>query len=128
MPRQPEKVQRSSAMPFKADRKGMLAKTTWRELQAAIREKLAPMELPDNVGPVLKNKVSILNQFPQELALQRLLDRVGLRIGEAELGAWSHRNMTAHDDAVEDVVNIIHSVKLSRLPWLHARMVISGHC
>lgn len=110
-----EKLQKSLAVPFKADRKGLLTEDSWRELQAMIQAKLASMDMPDEVRPVLKSKVASLNQLPQNIALKRLLDKLGMELGKAELGAWRHRNMAAHGDASEEVVSIILNAKLLKL-------------
>ena len=64
---------------------------------------------------MLHNKVGSLNQLPQNLALKRLLGRLGLQIGTAELDAWKHRNMAAHGSISEDAVEVILNAKLLKL-------------
>jgi hypothetical protein len=110
-----EQLQKSAAVPFRTDRKGLLDEATWRDLLTAIRAKMAAMDLPNDIRPVLHNKVGSLNQLPQNLALKRLLDRLGLRIGTAELDAWKHRNMAAHGSISEDAVEVILNAKLLKL-------------
>lgn len=122
-----EKLQKSSAILIKADRKGLLDEAAWRELRITIRDKIAAMDLPDDVRPVLKNKVESLNQLPQNIALKRLLERLGLRIGKAELDAWRHRNMAAHGTASEDAVEVILNAKLLKILF-HRMLAAVAYC
>ncbi len=110
-----EQLQKSAAVPFRADRRGLLDEATWRDLLTDIRAKMAAMDLPNDVRPVLHNKLGSLNQLPQNLALKRLLGRLGLQIGTAELDAWKHRNMAAHGSISEDAVEVILNAKLLKL-------------
>jgi hypothetical protein len=72
-----------------------------------------------NVDPdirrILEGKISSLNQAPQNLALKRLLDTMGLGIGDVEMKAWKHRNMAAHGGVSDNPIELILNSKILKL-------------
>lgn len=110
-----EQLQKTAMIPFRADRRGLLDDAVWRELLTAIRTKMGAMDLPSDVLPVLRNKIGQLNQLPQNIALKRLLERLGLQIDTAELDAWKHRNLAAHGAINENAIEVILNAKILKL-------------
>ena len=110
-----EQLQKTAMIPFRADRKGLLDDAVWRELLAEIRTKMVNMDLPSDVLSVIRNKIEQINQLPQNIALKRLLERLGLQVGAAELNAWKHRNLAAHGAISDNAIDVILNAKLLKL-------------
>jgi hypothetical protein len=90
-------------------------------LNSIIQKWINSSKLGDLERAILKNKASTLNQAPQSVTFQRLLDTMRLAVGDAENGAWQQRNRAAHGGISDNPGELILHSKLLRL--LFHRMV-----
>jgi hypothetical protein len=116
-----EQLQRNASALVEFERSGLIGKNQWKELRSLIQNWINSSELGPLERDVLKNKSASLNQVPQSVAFQRLLDTLGLAVGEAEFEAWKHRNRAAHGGISDKPGELVLSNKLLRL--LFHRMV-----
>lgn len=91
-----EQLQNNSNSVIKTPRGKLLDDETWRSLSCAILHWLQAANVDPDIRPILKGKISSLNQTPQNLVLKRLLDTLGQKTSDVEMKAWRHRNMAAH--------------------------------
>jgi len=110
-----EQFQRAPSDTIRASRKGMLADDSWKILRSTIRAALDTTDMPADVKTILKSKVDNLNQAPQGVVLNRLLDGLGLRLGNVEKQAWTHRNKAAHGHLSRDHIAVILNAKVLRV-------------
>ena len=109
-----ERLQTSASMIIEL-RKELLEQDIWKELHGVIRQWLAVATLDPAARRILQGKVGALNQAPPSLILQRLLESLGLGIGEVELRAWKERNLAAHGGILDRPGEIILNSKILRL-------------
>jgi hypothetical protein len=110
-----EQFQRATPDVVQASRRGMLNDDAWRNLRTKMREAFATAEIPVELRDIMKNKVDGLNQPPQGIVLKRLLERLGLTIGDVETRAWKHRNLAAHGHIDKDHIEVILNSKALRI-------------
>jgi hypothetical protein len=96
-------------------RKSVLEAHAWKGLNGVIQQWLRAASIDPALRKILEGKVAGLNQAPQGLVLTRLLETMGLGIGEAEIQAWKHRNMAAHGGISDRPEVIILNSKILRL-------------
>ncbi|MCC8977586.1 hypothetical protein [Bradyrhizobium acaciae] len=98
-----------------ATRGKLLPEETWNALNSTIQCWLKTTQLELDVRTILEGKVSSLNQAPQNLILERLLDTLGLAIGEVETKSWKHRNMSAHGGISDSPIDAILNSKILKI-------------
>ena len=96
-------------------RKTLLETDTWQALHSVFQQWLRTARIDPKLREVLKGKVSSLNQAPQSLVLERLLEATGLATSDAEIRAWKHRNMAAHGGISDQPIELILNSKILRL-------------
>jgi hypothetical protein len=103
-----EQFQRASSdEAIRASRKGILDDGLWKDLREKIKITLDAATIPEELMPILRNKMEGLNQAPQSVMLRRLLDRLGLKVGDVETKALKRRNKAAHGHLSRDHLEII---------------------
>ena len=110
-----EQLQNNAGRHIRAARGKLLDESTWDSLNRVIREWLKTATVDPSVLPVLKSKIASINQAPQNVVLKRLLDVMGLAVGDAEMNAWKHRNRAAHGYFADEPVEPLLNSKLLRL-------------
>ena len=93
----------------------LLETDTWQALNSVFQQWLKTARIDQKLREVLKGKVSSLNQAPQGLVLERLLEATGLATSDAEIRAWKHRNMAAHGGISDQPIELILNSKILRL-------------
>jgi hypothetical protein len=109
-----EQLQKNSSKVIEV-RKSLLETDDWKALNGVIQQWLKTAPINPELRKILEGKVSALNQAPQGLVLQRLLEAMGLAISDIEVKAWKHRNMAAHGGISDNPVEIILNAKILRL-------------
>jgi hypothetical protein len=110
-----EHLQNNSNRIIKTARGKLLDDDTWKSLNGTIQHWLEEADVPPDIRPILKGKIASLNQAPQNLALKRLLETMGLKVSDIEMKAWKHRNMAAHGGISDDPVDLILNRKILQL-------------
>lgn len=110
-----EQLQKNSNGIIKTTRGKLLDDETWSSLNSTILNWLRAAKIDPEIRPILKGKIATLNQAPQNLALKRLLDTMGLSTSDVERKAWAHRNMAAHGGVSDNPVELILNSKILRL-------------
>ena len=64
---------------------------------------------------MINNKLSNLNQVPQNVAIKRLFESMGLSISEIEIKAWKQRNDAAHGTISKRPGEVILHTKILRI-------------
>lgn len=110
-----ERLQNNSNRVIKTKHGKLLDEEVWGSLNCTIMDWLKATNVDPNIRPILKGKISSLNQAPQNLALKRLLDTIGVSIGDAEMKAWKHRNIAAHGGLADDPIQLILNSTILRI-------------
>lgn len=95
----------------------ILDKKVWGDLSGKIHDLISALNASEEDRLLLSNKVGNLNRAPQDIIMDRFLDKIGIRIGEVEKSAWGNRNRGAHGGQVHDgnVIRIIRENKALRI-------------
>ena len=109
-----EQLQKNSTKVIEV-RKSLLDADIWQELNSVVRQWLGTASVDPASRKILEGKVAGLNQAPQGLILRRLMEAIGLGIGDAESQAWKHRNMAAHGGISNKPEELILNSKILRL-------------
>lgn len=107
-----EQLRRSMLISKEPSIDHLIDEKIWSKIEETLFAQLRSTELETEVSKVLRGKISNLNRTPTNLALKRVLKASGLELGDAELGAWRHRNRAAHGGRTEDSISTILSNKL----------------
>jgi hypothetical protein len=110
-----EQLQNNSNRVIRTTRGKLLNDETWSSLNSTILHWLQGASVDPDIRPILKGKISWLNQAPPNLVLKRLLDTMGLRMSDAEEKAWKHRNIAAHGGVADNPIELILNSKILRL-------------
>jgi len=122
-----EQLQKSSNKVVRTTHGKLLDDENWSSLNRTIQGWLEAAQIDADIRPILKGKISSLNQAPQSLVLKRLLDTMGLAISDAETKAWKHRNMAAHGGVSDRPIDVILNSKILRLLF-HRMLAGVTHC
>jgi hypothetical protein len=105
----------------------LLDDETWSSLNSTIQHWLKTAQIDPDIRPILEGKISSLNQAPQSLILERLLDTLGMAISNVETKAWKHRNMAAHGGFSDSPIEVILNSKILKILF-HRILAGVTHC
>jgi hypothetical protein len=87
----------------------------WQSLRGTLKHWLNEQNVNPQLRAILEGKISSLNQAPQSLVFTRMLEAMGLKITDAEIQAWKHRNMAAHGGVSDNQFELIVNRHLLRI-------------
>ena len=101
----------------------------WKTLKDSLLKEIDATELESEVKTILTNKVnSNLNQTPQSVLSEKMLDGIGIRLGEVERDAWKSRHVGAHGGEMDFdfVITTIRNTKLLKIVLHRIILKITG--
>lgn len=120
-----ESLQRACAEDSRI-RKTLISNNDWQKLKSDLILCISGSDLEDNIREIFFNKISGLNNLPQDKAMDEILAILQLPTGPLERSAWKRRHQAAHGASVSqtDFTAIIRETKLLRI-LLH-RIVLAA--
>jgi hypothetical protein len=122
-----EQLQNNHNKSTGATRGKLLDDESWSSLDSIIQNWLKTAQIDPDLRKILEGKISSLNQAPQSLILERLLDTLGLAISNVETKSWKHRNMSAHGGISDSPIDAILNSKILRILF-HRMLAGITHC
>lgn len=109
-------------------RMALIEKPKWKEFRKSALEVLKDLKLEETEHKVLENKINSLNQTPQSVLTERLLNYLDINFSEAEKSAWQQRNNAAHGNEIEDgsEIQLIREIKILKVIFHRALLKIMG--
>ena len=110
-----EQLQKNAGNLISPTRGKLLDDETWRSLNGVISQWLKTAKLESDIKNILAGKISSLDRAPADLVLKRLLDAMGMQVGDTETKAWRQRNKAAHGGMSGNHVETILNGKLLKI-------------
>ena len=110
-----EKLQRNAPTAVDTTISKLINRDHWKTIQDAVKSAIASMELGAVERAVILNKISNINQAPQNVILKRTFESMALSISDLEAATWRDRNSAAHGDIRDNPVRVILNSKVLRL-------------
>ena len=110
-----EQLQKNAGSKLKKTRTAILDDNSWKTLKSGLQSLMDDLDIAQDLRPVINNKLSNLNQVPQNVALKRLFESMGLSISEVEVKAWKQRNDAAHGTISKHPDDVILHTKVLRI-------------
>ena len=89
-----EKLQK--ALPVDKTISRLLGKSALKAVMDAVTAAICELQIGDDEKAIIVNKISNMNQAPQNIILKRTFGFLKLPMSELERDAWQHRNSAAH--------------------------------
>lgn len=121
-----EQLQKASNNTSQYNCNTIVPKSTWYSIKKDLLAVIESLKIDPTAQTILRNKISGLNQLPHNVAVDRLLGYLGLRISDAEKSAWQHRNSAAHGSVRTNYDDIILNSKLLRLMFHRILAALTG--
>lgn len=121
-----EQLQKTARKLNPSEDGGLLKAKEWENLKSQLLDILGPAQIDPAMKKIIGNKIRGLNQLPNNVALERLFQQLGLGISEAEKTAWKHRNNAAHGNSSVDHEAMILNNKLLQLIFHRLLGAITG--
>jgi hypothetical protein len=110
-----EQLQRNASKAYPKIKTGLLDADAWAFLKRGLLSLLDDTKIDPTLKPIMKGKLSSLNQIPQGTALKLLFDALQISLTDFEVRAWKHRHQAAHGSINDNAIDVILNTKVLKI-------------